>query len=243
MFAGFSPEGSVKRGALEPELDGLLVHPLDERGGAAVRDAREDAGGGVVRRDQREVQDLVQRDPVVRAEIGGRGRVDVAALDGDLLREVGAVLEEHQRRHHLGDAGDRALVLGVLFPEHLARLGVENDGGGGADIGDQGAGRVGLEPRTHRFLERLEAGLFTSSGGGAGTGEPGLAGLRGAGRIRRLRATVRVVFFFVAPSAATTECKTPNASSSASSRATFRGRIKRTNPPIRQRLAGIQPLQ
>jgi len=32
------------------------------------------------------------------------------------------------------------------------------------------------------------------------------------------------------------------ASMSASSRATFRGRIKRTYPPIRHRLAGIQPL-
>ena len=210
-----------------------------------MRDAREDAGGGVVRRDQREVQDVVQRDPVVRAEIGGRRRVDVAALDGDLLREVGTVLEEHQRRHHLGDAGDRALVLRVLFPEHLTGLGIENDGGGSADIGDQRAGCVGLEPGTHRFLERLEPGLFAGPGGGAGTGEPGLAGLRGAGRIGRLprdRACGRLLSRR-AFSRRRTGMKTPNASSSASSRATFRGRIKRTNPPIRQRLAGIQPLQ
>ena len=86
MLRGIEPGRVGEAGALEPELDGLLVHPLDERRGAAVRDAREDAGGGVVGRDQRQVQHIVERNPVVRAEIGRRGRVDVAALDGDLLR-------------------------------------------------------------------------------------------------------------------------------------------------------------
>ena len=154
---GIEPGGIGEAGALEAELDRLLVHPLDEGRGAAVRHARERAGGGVVGGDQREVQDVVQRDAVVGAEIGGRGGVDVAALDGDFLREVGVVFEEDQRGHHLGDAGDRALVLRVLFPEHLAGLGIEDDGGGGADIRDQRAGRVGLEPGAHRLLERLRA--------------------------------------------------------------------------------------
>ena len=179
--------GIGERRALEPELDRLLVHPLDERRGAAVRDARERAGRGVVGRDQREVQDVVERDAVVGPEIGRRGRVDVAALDGDLLREVGIVFEEDHRGHHLGDAGDRALVLRVLFPEHLAGLGIENDGGGGADIRDQGAGRVGLEPGRHRLLERLEPGACSRArGGGAGARQPRLPGLRRGGGIGRL---------------------------------------------------------
>jgi hypothetical protein len=49
-------------------------------------------------------------------------------------------------------------------------------------------------------------------------------------------------FFRVAASRADVGAQTLKASISASSRATFRGRIKRTNPPIRHRLAGNQPL-
>ena len=74
---------------------------------------------------------------IVRLEIGGRGGVDVAALDRDLLVQVGVVLEVDERGHHLGDAGDRTLVLGVLFVEDLAGDRVENDGGGSADVGNE----------------------------------------------------------------------------------------------------------
>ena len=45
--------------------------------------ARQRAGGGVVGRDQRQVQQVVERDPLVGAQIGRRRGVDVAALDGD----------------------------------------------------------------------------------------------------------------------------------------------------------------
>ena len=61
--------------------------------------------------------------------------------------EVGIVLEEHRRRHHLGDAGDRPLILRVLFPEHLVGFGVVDDGGGGAKIRHEVAARVDLVAR------------------------------------------------------------------------------------------------
>ena len=101
------------------------------------RDARERAGGRVVGRDEQQVQQVVGRDLVVRVQVRRRRLEDVAARDGDRLREVGVVLEEHRRGHHLGDAGDRALALRVLFPEDLVGFGVVDDRGGGAKIRDE----------------------------------------------------------------------------------------------------------
>ena len=162
----------------------LLVHPLDEGRGAAVRDARERAGGGVVGRDERQVQDVVERDSLVRSEIGRRRGVDVAALDGDFPREIRLALEEHERGHDLGDARDRALVLRVLFPEHLAGLRVEDDRRRGADIRHERAGRrVGLVSRGHRLLQDADARQLPCPGGSAGTGQAGPPGLRGGGGI------------------------------------------------------------
>ena len=51
---------------------------------------------------------------------------------------VGIVLEEDRRRHHLGDAGNRALALRVLFPEHLIGFGVVDDRRGRAHIRERG---------------------------------------------------------------------------------------------------------
>ena len=186
MLAGIQPRRVGKAGALEPELDGLFVHPLDERRRAAMRHARERPGRGVVGGDQREVQHVVERDALVGAEIGRRCRVDVAPLDGDFPRQVRVVFEEDQRGHHLRDAGDRSLVLRVLFPEHLAGFRIENDGGRGADIRDQGAVRVGLEPGAHRLLERREPGLLPGAGRRASAGEPCFACAGGRGGVGRL---------------------------------------------------------
>ena len=85
-----------------------------------MRHTGEHAGGGVVGRNQRQVQHVAELEPVVGLEVGRGGGIDVAAFDGDGLVEVRIVLEEDDGRHHLGDAGDRALVLRVLLPEHLA---------------------------------------------------------------------------------------------------------------------------
>ena len=41
-----------ERRIFETKLERLLVHPLDEGGGAPVRHARQDPGGGVVGRNQ-----------------------------------------------------------------------------------------------------------------------------------------------------------------------------------------------
>ena len=95
--------------------------------------------------------------------------------------EVGVVLEEHGRGHHLGDAGDRALALRVLFPEHLLGVGVVDDGGGGAHVGHQVAARVDLVARQHRV------GHLARHRDGAGARQLRLARLRARGRIGALR--------------------------------------------------------
>ena len=64
----------VVRG-LEPELRGLLVHPADEAFRALRRDARQRARGGVVRRDQQQVQQVVGRSPC-------RSRADASSTPG-----------------------------------------------------------------------------------------------------------------------------------------------------------------
>ena len=71
--------------ALEPEFGGLLVHARDEAVGPVRRDARERAGGGVVRRDQQQVQQIVGRHVIVRVQVRRRRLEDVAARDGHRL--------------------------------------------------------------------------------------------------------------------------------------------------------------
>ena len=147
------------------------------------RDARQRAGGGVVRRDQQQVQQVVGRHLVVRVQVRRRGLEHVAARDGHRLRQVGVVLEEHRRRHHLGDAGDRALALRVLFPEDLVGVGVVDDRGGGAHVRHQVAAGVDLVARQDRV------GHLARRGDGAGARQLRLARLRTlggiGGRVRR----------------------------------------------------------
>ena len=73
-----------------------------------------------------------------------------ASID-DFTRQVRVALEEHRRGHHLRDAGDRALVLRVLFPEHLVGLRVVDDRGRGPDIRDHRPAIVDLVARRLRF--------------------------------------------------------------------------------------------
>ena len=196
MLAGFRPDGSAKLVLSRPSSIGFLVHPLDERGRAAVGDAGQRPGRGVVGSNQRQVQHIVERDAVVGAEIGRRGGVDVAALDGDFLRQVGVVFEEHQRGHHLGDAGDRALVLRVLFPQDLAGVRVENDGGRGADIRHQRAVGVGLVPRASSPPEAPACGPVRAPWRPRGRAPAGPSGLRRRSGVGRLPCGIDVARYF-----------------------------------------------
>ncbi len=130
-------------------MRGHLVHAGDERGGAAFRRARQHARRGVVGGDEREVQQVCVADELVRLEIGHRGVREVRPGHGDLLREIRIVGHERDGRHDLGQAGDRPLVVGVLFPEDSSGLRVEDDGGGGADVGNHVPELVALEARGH----------------------------------------------------------------------------------------------
>ncbi len=182
---GIQPRRIGKRRALEPKLERLLVHSLDERRVAAVRHAREESCRRVVGRDERQTKHVVECQPFVRPEIRGRRRVDVAALDGHVLREVGVVFQEHDRGHHFGDARDRPLVLRVLFPEHLTGRGIENDRSGGAHVRHQVAAGVGLVPRRHRLLERAQGADappdLSRTRGSAGTRQTRLTSVRRGG--------------------------------------------------------------
>ena len=136
---------------LEAELGGLLVHPADKTFGTVGRHARQGTCSRVVRRNQQQVQQVVSRHPVGRAQVRRRGLKHVAALDRDRLTEVGVVLEKHGRRHHFCDAGNRALILGVRLPEHLVRFRVVDNGGGGTDIRNDVAAGVHFEARQDRL--------------------------------------------------------------------------------------------
>ena len=126
------------------------------------RHARERAGRRVVGSDQQQVQQVVRRHLIAGAQVGRRGAIDVASLHGDGHVERRARLEEHQRGHDLGDAGDRALFLRVRLPEHLLGLRVVDDGGGGANVRHFLSGVVDGEAR------RLDFAKVTRPGRGAG---------------------------------------------------------------------------
>ena len=123
----------------------------DEAVIAQRREAGQRAGRRVVRRNQQQVQQVRQAHAIVGAQVGRRGAQRVRAHNLDFLVQVGRGLEEHDRGHHLRDAGDRALVLGILFVEHLAGRRVVDDGGGGPDFGHHVAGFVGAISRGLRL--------------------------------------------------------------------------------------------
>ena len=59
--------------ALESELERLLVHPLNEAFGPPRRHPRQRPRGGVVGRDEQQVQQVAGRQLVVRAQKGRGG--------------------------------------------------------------------------------------------------------------------------------------------------------------------------
>ena len=134
MFAGLRPDGSAKVVLSRPSSIAFSFI-LSTKDAVPPWETRESTRAAALSDgDQRQMQHVVQRDPLIGAQIRGRGRVDVASLDRHFCREVGRIFEKHHCGHDLGDAGNGALVLRVLLPENLAGFGVENDRGGGANI-------------------------------------------------------------------------------------------------------------
>jgi hypothetical protein len=138
---------------LEAELLRLRVHLRDEALGAERRDARQARGRGVVG----PMSSRFSRSFGVRTSLARRYVVDAArtSLRSILTGrgEVERVLEEHDRGHHLGDAGDRARVLRVLFPQHLLGDRVVDDGGFGADARHRRSVGGGAEQRRRGFAD------------------------------------------------------------------------------------------
>ena len=64
--------------------------------------------------------------------------------------QIGIVLENDGRGHHLRDARNRSLSLGVLFPEDFVGLGIVDDRRGCPQIGNQIAAGVDLVARDDR---------------------------------------------------------------------------------------------
>ena len=132
------------------------VHLFDEPGGAPRRHAGERARGDVVRRHQRQMQEVVQRHHLAAAKIRGRRAPDVAPGDHDVAIQVRTRIEEHERRHHLGDAGDGPLLEAVRLPQDLVGRRVVDHRGAGADarlpqVGDvEPPGRIDNRVRRRR---------------------------------------------------------------------------------------------
>ncbi len=147
-------------------------------------ETREHARGRVVGSDQQQMQQVAGRHRVTGTQIRRRRGADVGALDDDFARQVRRVLEEDHRGHHLRDAGDRTAARGVALPEHLAVFRVVDDGGFGADIGNDVAEIVELEARLDRLTQRgCLLGRPHTRGAHAARGWP----LCGCGRFRDSR--------------------------------------------------------
>ena len=82
------------------------VQPLDEAGRTKRRGPRQRPRRGVVGGHERQVQEVINRDPLAGSQVGVVGTGDVGPLDGYLAGQVRVPFEDHCRGHHLGDARD-----------------------------------------------------------------------------------------------------------------------------------------
>ena len=133
----------------------------------------------VVGRDQQQVQQRVNRQPFAAAQIRHRRGPHVHRIDNDLALEIELVLEEHDRSHHLRDAGNRTLLILVLREEDFLGDGVVDDGRLGANVGDHAAAAV-HEPEQRR--DRIGRSSSSArppveSGGATAAGRPDPAAL------------------------------------------------------------------
>ena len=123
-----------KAGAGAAQLFGTLVHPGHKGGQVAVRNITGDRAGRVVGAGhQQAVQQVDAAHRFTDAQVDGAavGVLDVLELlgqaggDGDLRVHVLAAFQKQQGCHHLGQAGNVALLVRVLFQNGLVDVRVE----------------------------------------------------------------------------------------------------------------------
>ena len=158
--------------SFESQLGCLPVHLLDEVARTMAGRAREGPCRRVVRCDQGKMQKAVERYPLVAPQVGGRRPPNIGASNHDVVRQVRFLIEQDERRHHLRDAGDRALLQAVRLPENLVRPRVVEHAGRGADAW---RGKIrGVEVRRRRgssasfAASRMSASRAFSAASGGG---------------------------------------------------------------------------
>ena len=219
-----------------------------------MRHAREHARGGVVGSNQRQVQHVVQRQPVVRLEIGRRGGVDIAALDGDFLVRSGLssrnttavitlVMLAMERLSCAFSCQSTSPFAGLKMIAAAARI--SGTRSPFASVLYRGVIASCSDARRIRWS-------FAGAGGGTGAGEPGFAGLRGgrrnrrasrnAGRRRRAPAVRLWRRFLVRDALLSGFCRQRQAHTQSQQQGADtekpQGLIRRTNPPYDQRRHG-----
>ncbi|MNT09116.1 hypothetical protein D3C72_1438850 [compost metagenome] len=126
--ARIEPRAVGEVGVPHAEHAGLGVHRLD-KGAAATRVVpRQGRGGAVLRRHQGDVQHVgtAQARADGQARAGALDPVHIVHGDGDGVGEALIAVQHHQRRHQLGDGGDRHHPVGVALGQDLAGAGVGN---------------------------------------------------------------------------------------------------------------------
>ena len=123
-------------GVAHAQLAGALVHRVDEGGGAARIGARERGGGTVLGGHQGQPQHVPPRQGHAELEPGSRAlqRVHILPADRDGLVERELGVQRHDRRHQLGDGGDRHDCVGVLGVEELTVLLIDHQGHRGVQL-------------------------------------------------------------------------------------------------------------
>ena len=129
-------------GVRHAQLGGPLVHQLHEAVHAAAHHLGQHVAGLVGRGDEGAVEHVPEGELFPFLDVLGGAAVphvpgDLAAHGDDLVQgELPPVygLDGQQGRHHLGDAGGVAPLMGLLLVEHGAGGGVHQDGGGGLDV-------------------------------------------------------------------------------------------------------------
>ena len=125
--------GAGKGGTGTAQLCGTGVHLLDEGIQAAAHVPGDDAGRVVGTGDEQGIQqvDAAHRFPDAQAHGGAVGVLDILELLGqigghrDLTVQVLAAFQQQQGRHHLGQAGYIAGLVGILGQQRLAGIGIE----------------------------------------------------------------------------------------------------------------------
>lgn len=117
----------------------------------------EAVGGAVQRRAEKAVGAVEVEDGVASGDVEGRGRVELEAVGGEILRDAGVGEEgsggDHEALGDRGNGGDRVCIVdgveyecgGGIAADFV--VGISAAGGGAERVGDGGgaAGRTGTE--------------------------------------------------------------------------------------------------